>query len=95
MANKITPAQEYEKALNFTNDQNEESIKMKENKFFEYIKQLNSNNKIYPFVSICFNLLTTLFISFNKNISGIKKILFIICYIIFLVFTIVMFKNQQ
>lgn len=95
MANKTTPQQEYEKALNFTNNQKEPTINFKQNKFFEHIKQLNSNNKIYPFISICFNLLVTLYISFNKNVSGVFKVLFIICYLIFLAFTIIMFKNQQ
>lgn len=90
---KTTPQQEYEKALNFTNNQKEQTIK--QNKFFEYIKQLNSNNKIYPFVSICFNLLVTLYISFRKSSSVLIKVFFIICYLIFLTFTIIMFKYQQ
>lgn len=91
-----TPQQMYENALNFDNTV-EPQTKTSTNKLKETLKNFlsnhNNSSKLYPAVALIVYTLSLVLIIFQK-ISGFIKLLLIILYIGFVIFTVMTFKNK-
>lgn len=62
-------------------------------KFQQTLKKFNDNVLLYPIVTIfIFTILVTI-VLFQKKLSNTIKILFVLIYLLFVVFTVFKFKN--
>lgn len=88
-----TPQQEFEELLNFSSRAIAGKNDEEKTKFAEFIKNLNSSTKIYPFFSLGFSMSLVIFFLAQRQISWITKLIVCILYIFFTIYTVQRFKE--